>query len=89
MLTRGAFERVGALEGVGSSIFISQRSFAWEPTIETRQSPERSLRACSITAATSARTPGLPVLCISTTTAMIESLLLRFGLNPHHRDPTI
>lgn len=41
-------------------IFISQRSLACEPTIDTRQSPARSLRACSVMATTSARASGLP-----------------------------
>ena len=38
----------------GPVIFISHRSFAWEPMIETHQSPGRSESTCSMTATTSA-----------------------------------
>src|ERR1700745_398109 len=38
--------------------------------METRQSPRRSLKTCSITATISARTLESPVFCISTVTAI-------------------
>jgi hypothetical protein len=54
----------------GPQSFISQLSSAREPTIDTRQSPGLSLRACSTSARTSAPTPGSPVLCSSSDTAI-------------------
>jgi len=54
----------------GPSTFISQLSFAREPTIDTRQSPALSLRACSTSASTSRPTAGSPVLCSSIETAI-------------------
>jgi hypothetical protein len=54
----------------GPRIFISQPSFSREPTIDTRQSPGLSLRACSTSARTSAPAPGSPVLCSSSDTAI-------------------
>jgi hypothetical protein len=47
----------------GPRIFISQPSFSREPTFDTRQSPSRSLRACSTNTRTSAPAPGSPVFC--------------------------
>jgi len=61
------YDRSNAL---GPSIFISHRSFACEPRIDTRQSPGRSASTCSITAATSRCDAASPVWCISTKTAI-------------------
>jgi hypothetical protein len=44
----------------GPAIFISHRSFAWEPIIETFQSPGRSAYTCSMAATTSDRSTGSP-----------------------------
>jgi hypothetical protein len=55
---------------LGPRIFISQPSFSREPTIDTRQSPGLSLKACSTSARTSAPVPGSPVLCSSSKTAI-------------------
>jgi hypothetical protein len=49
----------------GPSTFISQFSFARDPTIDTRQSPGLSVSMCSITATISPRTRGSPVFWIS------------------------
>src|ERR1700734_268227 len=54
----------------GPRTFISQLSFSREPTIDTRQSPNLSLRACSISARTSGSIAASPVLCSSITTAI-------------------
>ena len=58
-------------KALGPTIFISHRSFACDPTIETRQSPSRSASTCSIIARTSACRPESPVCCISTETAIL------------------
>jgi hypothetical protein len=42
MLTGGAFQRIRPLEGIWSGNLHSNLSFACDPMIETRQSPERS-----------------------------------------------
>jgi hypothetical protein len=54
----------------GPSTFISQLSFARDPTIDTRQSPATSLSTCSTPARISLRVRESPVFCISTVTAM-------------------
>src|SRR5258708_16438286 len=53
---------------LGPSTFISQSSFARDPTIDTRHSPGRSLRTCSTIACTSVLIVASPVLCSSTNT---------------------
>jgi hypothetical protein len=58
----------------GPRIFISQRSFAWEPMIETRQSPRLSASACSTLATTSPFKLGSPVFSISTMTVIAHFL---------------
>src|SRR5216684_88580 len=55
---------------LGPSTFISQLSFARDPTIDTRHSPGLSLSTCSMTATISPRARGSPVFCISILTAM-------------------
>jgi hypothetical protein len=54
----------------GPSTFISQSSFARDPTIDTRQSPGLPLRTCSTIAWTSGPIATLPILCSSTKTAI-------------------
>ena len=54
----------------GPSSFISQLSFARDPTIDTRHSPATSLSACSTPARISLRARGSPVFCISIVTAI-------------------
>jgi hypothetical protein len=49
---------------------MSQLSFSRDPTIDTRQSPGLSLRACSISARISGPIAASPVLCSSTNTAI-------------------
>jgi hypothetical protein len=58
----------------GPSTFISQLSFARDPTIDTRHSPGLSLRTCSMTATISPRARASPVFCISIMTAMSPTL---------------
>ena len=53
---------------LGPSTFISQSSFARDPTIDTRHSPGRPLRTCSMIACTSLLIVASPVLCSSTNT---------------------
>src|SRR5216684_3934295 len=55
---------------LGPSTFISQLSFARDPSIDTRHSPGLSLSTCSTTATISPRVRGSPVFCISILTAM-------------------
>jgi hypothetical protein len=59
----------------GPRIFISQRSLAREPKIETRHSPGLSASTCSIAALISARPVTSPVLCSSTKTPMTNTIL--------------
>ncbi len=47
----------------GPSTFISQLSFARDPTIDTCHSPRLSLSTCSMRAAISPRVRGSPVFC--------------------------
>jgi hypothetical protein len=54
----------------GPSTFISQLSFARDPTIDTRHSPATSLSTCSTPARISLRARGSPVFCISIVTAI-------------------
>jgi len=54
----------------GPSTFISQLSFARDPTIDTRHSPATSLSTCSTPARISLRARESPVFCISIVTAM-------------------
>ncbi len=71
----------------GPIIFISHRSFAWEPTIDTRQSPGLSASTCSITAATSRCDAESPVWCISTKTAISEFIVLDEKTSTHRHWP--
>src|SRR6202023_199989 len=54
----------------GPSTFISQLSFARDPTMDTRHSPATSLSTCSTPARISLPVRESPVFCISTVTAM-------------------
>jgi hypothetical protein len=54
----------------GPSTFISQLSFARDPTIDTRHSPGLSPSTCSMRATISPRVRESPVFCISTLAAM-------------------
>ena len=67
----------------GPSTFISQLSFALDPTIDTRHSPGLSLSTCSMTAIISPRVRGSPVFCISILTAM-SPILYKAARKPFH-----
>jgi hypothetical protein len=54
----------------GPSTFISQLSFARDPTIDTRHSPGLTPSTCSMRATISPRVRESPVFCISTLAAM-------------------
>src|ERR1700674_3291447 len=59
----------------GPSTFISQLSFARDPTIDTRHSPATSLSTCSTPARISLRARGSPVFCISIVTAISPNIV--------------
>ena len=63
------------------------RSFAAEPTIETRQSPGRSASTCSMTTRTSARIFGSPACSISTETGIRPKISPCFPLPQTMRHP--
>ena len=63
-------------KALGPTIFISHRSLAWEPRIETRQTPGLSASTCSMIARASACRPESPVCCISTETAILPKISL-------------
>lgn len=58
----------------GPSTFISQLSFARDPTIKTRHSPGLSPSRCSMTTRISLPTRESPVFCIATVTGMTSVL---------------
>lgn len=61
----------------GPSTRISQFSLARDPAMDTRHSPRRSLKACSILATISRQSSGSPRLCNSTVTAIAVQLYRR------------
>ena len=65
---------------------ISQLSFSRDPTIDTRQSPGLSLRACSISARTSGSIAASPVLCSS----INKAISIHFtGSHEQFGDPSV
>jgi len=87
MFLRRPFQRIRPLKSIGPTTFVSNRSFAWEPTIEPRHSLGLSAKTCSMTARTSACRPESPVSCICTETAMPRENITVFPstANPCHR----